>query len=150
MHQLSQQTNKRELIMTITFTPKTENDLYQLLEKGDYDFEVLNAEDAVSKKGNPMIKLTLKIYDKNGNGRQMYDYLLEALAFKLKHFCEATGLDDKYKAGKLEASDCLAKSGKVMIDVESSDAYPPRNSVKDYVKIKVNKDNNFIDNDIPF
>lgn len=144
--------------MAFSFRPKSEVQMHNLLEKGDYSFEVISAEDAVSKAGNQMMKLVLKVYDNDGKTHLVYDYLLEALAFKLKHFCEATGLNDKYEEGKLEVNDCVGKSGKVYLEIQESGLYKPKNIVGDYIvldkstegKTPSNSQTTFIDDDVPF
>jgi len=67
------------------FKHKTEEELQSmfLLHEGTYQFVVTKAEDAMSKSNNEMIKLTLKIMDKAGREHTVYDYLLEAMEFKL-------------------------------------------------------------------
>lgn len=148
------------------FTPKTKSDLQSLLvfPEGFYDFEVIAAEDSISRNGNEMIKLELKIWDKRGKERIVYDYLLELMAFKFRNFCETTNLLDKYEKGELKAIDCKNKTGyvHVVIDPErpnpSGGFYPIKNSVKDYAcKLKNNISNlqplkidDGLDQDIPF
>jgi hypothetical protein len=124
--------------MAISFQPKSEDELKKtdLLEAGDYDFEVLSAEHAISQKsGNPMIKLKLGVYRPNGNQQWVWDYLIGSVEFKLRHFCDTTGLLGKYQSGTLTPEDCNGRSGKVRIaiDEDKSGKYPPKNTVKDYV-----------------
>jgi hypothetical protein len=120
------------------FTPKTEKELAEegLLKTDNYDFEVLNAENAISQKGNPMIKLKLNVFGPDGRGVHIFDYLMEAMAFKLRHFCDGAGLIEKYESGKLDAADCVGRTGKAFIRIESdkNGVYPDKNVVKDYWK----------------
>lgn len=103
--------------------------------KGIFDFEVIDASDEVSKKsGNEMIKLKLCVYRPEGGESHVYDYLLEAMAFKFKHFCEAVGMLDRYEAGDINASDCINKCGKVELRLEKNDKGDDRSVVKDYIK----------------
>lgn len=149
------------------FKPQTEQEIQamSLIEAGTYPFEVLEAEDTKSKSGNEMIKVKLRIWDNMGRERMVFDYLLEAMAFKLRHFCDATGLLDKYEAGSLQASDLLSRNGKLELEVEVGKAkpdgsgnYPDKNRVGDYVKSDgaVSKpvakagEPDFIDDDLPF
>ena len=121
------------------FTPMTEDKINEmgLLPNGLYDFEVLNAKDQLSKNGNEMIKLTLKVFDKSGKDRIIYDYLLnlESTQYKIKHFCDVAGLGEKYKLGEFNSIDCLGKSGKAKIQIQKDKTgqYPVRNTVSDYV-----------------
>lgn len=123
------------------YSPKSEQELQEqnLILKGIYQFQVIESEDTVSKAGNEMIKLRLKLWDNEGNERTVYDYLTEAMLYKLKHFCDIVGLVDKYEAGTLHADDCMYKMGRVSIDIQKGNAnpnggmYPDKNVVKDYV-----------------
>lgn len=121
-------------------TPKTENEISQsnLLPEGVYHFEVTNASDKVSKSGNDMIELKLRIALQDGSQRVLTDYLLDAMSFKLRHFCVCAGLLEKYNAGQLLAYDCIGKTGMVHIIVQKGKEkpdggfYPDKNSVRDY------------------
>lgn len=117
--------------MRITPKSQEEIDLEGLLEKGVYDFEILKAEDKLSKKGNEMIHVKLKVF--SGDGYQLVDdYLMEAMSYKLRHFCEEAKLLDKYESGELVASDCVGRCGKVKLDIEPGGDFPAKNVVKDY------------------
>jgi hypothetical protein len=92
------------------FESKTDEQIASegLPPEGWCEAEVVASEEQVSKKGNDMICLTLKLYTANGE-RQKKDYLLSKFAKKLKHFCEAAGLESQYTLGTLEAGDCYGK-----------------------------------------
>jgi hypothetical protein len=124
--------------MALSFKPKGEDELQtrDLLQPGEYDFEVLAAEHAVSKKtGNPMIKLKLGVWRPNGSQQFVWDYLIASMEAKLRHFCDTTGLLPKYQAGTLAPEDCVGRSGKVKIAIskDKDGQYPPKNEAKDYV-----------------
>jgi hypothetical protein len=122
-------------------TKKTDEELNAmgLLAPGYYQFEVIEAAETISKAGNEMIKLTLKIWDEHGKERKMFDYLLDSMARKLKHFCVHTGQADKYENASLDANNCYGKTGTVQISIEkgkpnpNGGMYEDRNSVVDYV-----------------
>lgn len=122
-------------------TPKTQEeiDLENLMPEGVYDFEVVKAEDKISKKGKEqgltepnMIEVNLKVF--HGDGYSFVrDWLLEAMPGKLLHFVNEAGLADKYADGEFVAADCVGKCGKVKIVVEEAKgAFDAKNSVKDY------------------
>jgi hypothetical protein len=123
----------------VKFTPKTtaeleaEAALRGPFPNGEYDFDFVDSEDAVSKNGNDMIAVTLKVYNSNGDSRKVKDWLLESMAYKLKHACETCGLGDAYEAGSIEAFDLLNRSGRVKLKIEKSSGYPDKNAVVDYV-----------------
>lgn len=126
------------------FDPRSEKDLEAealaargLLPNGPCAFTVLDAVDKVSKAGNEMIVMTVEIVPNDPllPVRNLTDYLLESMAFKLRHFCGATGLIGKYEHGTLEARDCIRKSGICMIGIEQDKdkKFPPKNRIADYV-----------------
>ena len=139
------------------FAPKTEAELetMSLLEPGIYPFQVTCASNEVSKSGNEMLKLTVMIWGKDGSIHYIYDYLLEAMSYKLRHFCESAGLMDKYELGELYPTDCMNAQGNLELIIqegktrEDGSRYPSRNSIKDYIK-KENKSDTFKDDDIEF
>lgn len=143
-----------------SFRPITETDQeleqmrFKLLEKGVYDFVVENATYATSQAGNSMIKLSLKVWDHLGTDHLIFDYLMDidSMRYKLKHFCEVVGLEDKLTSGSLKDTDCIGKGGKVSIVIQKSKnpQYGDKNSVSDYVKNdKAKNDEPFFDDDLP-
>ena len=120
------------------FTPRSAEDIASdnLFPEGEYDFEVISATDEISKSsGNEMIHLKLRVYHPNGSGRFVLvdDYLLESVAFKLRHACDATGLTTEYETGSLEAHEFEGRAGRVKLRVQKSEIYQDKNAVKDYV-----------------
>ena len=131
------------------FTPKTEEQLAEenLIPNGVYDFEVLEAHPKVSKAAKQrgetepnMIHLKLKVYEDVDHGVFIDDYLMEQMAFKLRHFCEETGLIEVYNTGQLSADMCAGRAGKCKIGKGNpQEGYLPKNEVKDYGDPKENK-----------
>lgn len=143
------------------FNVKSDEELavMNLVPDGQYQFEVIKAEDTQSKSGNDMIKLQLKVWDLEGREHTIFDYLLEAMPKKLKHFAKHLGLIAKYESGELLADDCVGKCGTLdlVIQEDKTGKYPPRNSVADYVEKKdfVNhgstvKEDDLFNDTIPF
>jgi hypothetical protein len=120
------------------FQPKTQDQIERenLLPAGTYDYEVLQATDKTSKSGNDMIHLKLKVFRPEGGFVYADDYLLEKMAFKLIHFCHGAGLEDKYNAGELAASDCIGRTGKCDLIIDEQAGFPPKNAIKDYIAPK--------------
>lgn len=116
------------------FASKTEQQIQEesLIPAGEYDFTVQEAAEKKSKAGNDMIQLDMDVYV-GDRTRPMKDWLMESMAYKLRHFCYAVGLGAKYDAGTLTAQDCEGKSGKVKIVQKQNGDYGLQNSVKDYV-----------------
>lgn len=117
-------------------TPKTEAEVsIQPLPAGIYDAEIGTAEDKVSNAGNEMIKVDVTVFDSKGNKRFVYDYLMDALPYKIRHACAAMGLLDKYEAGQITADDFINKSCKVKLRIKKdpSGTYADKNEIQDYV-----------------
>lgn len=106
-----------------------------LIPKGIYDFHVEDATEEVSKKGQEMIKLKLRIYFPDGRERIIFDYLTEALEYKFGHFCEVAGIYDKYESREITNWDCIGKSGqcKVGIKIDKDGIYADQNNIVDYI-----------------
>lgn len=124
------------------FTPKTEKEIAEdgLFPPGVYPFEIIGAENKISKKGNEMIELRLRVF--HGSEQTLiHDYLLESIAHKLRHAAERLGLIREYNEGALDAADFHGKSGwaKISIQPDKTGAYPDRNTVVDYVVEPVSK-----------
>lgn len=117
------------------FTPKTEAEIQEanLLPAGTYDFKITKAEDAVSKSGNDMIVATIQVYRPDGGFTLVTDYLLESMAYKLRHCCEECGIIHLYEAGTLMASDLEGREGRMQLKQDPAKGdFPAKNSVKDY------------------
>lgn len=139
------------------FSPKKDTDLggFELHPPGTYDFTIIQASEEVSKSGNEMIKLKLALYTPTGKQFRIYDYLLESVAYKLKHFCSSVKLLNEYESGCIYADMLPTRSGKCIIEVQSDKAgkYGDKNVVKDYCVSESTQTDNCADvntQDIPF
>ena len=147
------------------FTPKSEEELQAatLVEEGIYSYQVIDAKESLSKAGSPMIEMKLLFWDKVGKEHVIFDYLLEAMGHKLRHFCDSHNMLDKYNSGELTSKDCWDKQGKIDLVIQEGKAkpsgglYPNRNTVKDYVvsaeplaQPAPLQDKNGFDSDLPF
>ncbi|MBE3140798.1 MAG: hypothetical protein IMZ53_09470, partial [Thermoplasmata archaeon] len=107
---------------------------FKPIPKGTYSFEVLEASDETSSKGNDMIKVNLAIWQGERVLCRVFDYLLAAMEAKLRHACDSCGLLDKYQQGSLQASDFIGRTGSVKIKIKKATSeYPEKNEVEDYV-----------------
>jgi hypothetical protein len=119
-------------------TPKTEEELNRvlLLPEGEYDFEVLTAIEKQSSRGNEMIELKLAVYSEGERAATIFDYLLDSMEFKLRHFCDTVAILDDYNSGNLRSDILPGLHGKVKLKIEKdvSGKYKEKNTVVDYVK----------------
>lgn len=120
------------------FDPKTEKEIAEenLWPAGIYDFEVLEAEDTVSKtSGNEMIKLRVKIFNEESETQTIFDYLLSSMPGKLRHAAAAFGVLADYERGSFDAFSCIGKVGKckVSIQKDKTGQFPDKNGIADYI-----------------
>lgn len=124
------------------FQPKSDREIAEnnLLPKGEYDYEVIEAKEARSKSGNEMIALKVRVFHGESE-RTMNDYLLDSMPGKLKHFCVQNGLQRQYDGGTLCADDCSGRTGRAFVGIEKDRAgnYPDKNKIVDYVVPKDEK-----------
>lgn len=103
---------------------------------GNYDFTVQEASEGISSGGNEMIKLTLHVFNRDGNKRTVFDYLLatDSSQWKVRHFCDAVGLTKQYEAGELDVNDIVQRSGELSLRIKpAANGYPAGNQVGDYI-----------------
>lgn len=118
------------------FVPITEEEAADVLQPGEYDFEVLEADETVREKtGALMFKVKLNVFG-NDRNRHVYNYIgTDFMKHVLRHFCYSTGVDALYESGTLKADDMVGRAGKVKLRVETDD-YGTKNAVVDYVVAK--------------
>lgn len=121
-------------------TPKTEQEITEenLLPDGIYDFQILSAEDYVSQNsGKEMIKLAVRVYNEHGDAHcVIYDYLMDAVAYKLRHCAEVCELLKEYESGYIPPEKMVNKCGRVKIytQKDKNGQYPDKNAIRDYIK----------------
>ena len=122
------------------FSPQSEAEVQKSAAKfgpwpnGVYDFEIAEAADDTSSKGNDMISLKLHIYHSDGDRRTVFDYLLDSIPHKLRHAAYACGLEKAYEAGNLIGADFYGKTGRAKIGIQpEKDGYQAKNVVRDYI-----------------
>ncbi len=145
---------------------------FHLLKEGEYDAIITSSSDSQSKSGNPMMDMTVTVFDEEGREHPIRDFLVftNTMMWKVIHFAESAGISKEYESGVLcseKAIDCRVR---VKVTVEEGNEipqdrlkgkalgskYPDKNKIDDYVKrddqksdVKHN-DDPFEDDDIPF
>lgn len=96
----------------------SEGDGPSLLEPGVYEMTVTEAEERTSSKGNPMIAIVLEPVDQPGRRVRAWLVATPAALFKVKEFCDAAGLTEKFDGGRLGEDDCRGVRVRAEISVE--------------------------------
>lgn len=99
-------------------------------------FEVIAAQDDISRNGNEMIVVELRLFQADGKTRTITVYLLEAMPALLFHFCTYSGLAVEYGNGTLRAEHCMGKKGyaEIGIKIDKTGEYGPKNIIRDFVR----------------
>jgi len=133
--------------MSFTYSRMTEEEAikareFPLLEKGVYNFTVMESKFKRSQAGNPMIELKLRITH-DGKEFNVFDNLISmpSMEWKTIHFCRVTGLEIEYDNQQFNERLAAGKRGKCMISrIEakpkndgSGEFYKAKNVVDDYV-----------------
>jgi len=132
-----------------------------ILPNGIYDFEVIKAEESMSKNNNPMTKLILNFFGDDGITYPVPTWLVatDKMIYRIKQFFECVGRPELY-GKEMEDYEWLSLCGKAETEVEEQEIV---NKVGVKTKMKFVKVTNFIpkenakaadenleDDDIPF
>lgn len=124
---------------------------FQLLKEGEYDAVIESSQDKVSaSSGNPMMDITLQVFDENGKPHAVRDFLVftKTMMWKVVHFADSAGLIQAYEEQKLCSDVAIGNQVRVKITIEEGgfipkdklkgkpigSKYPDKNKVDDYVK----------------
>ena len=130
---------------------------FSLFPEGKYEAELLSYEEKLSKTGNEMVELKMKVYGSDGSESNIFDYLVgtKGMAWKIKAFCMAAGLP--YGQQPLPIQQAVGKLFQVKVVTESYDG-KDRNKIDDYYPLSEGtqqqtssaKGSTIPDSDLPF
>jgi len=104
----------------------------QCLPAGEYDAEILGAEQATSKKGRAMVVLTIGI-DFQGH-RTIKDWIVQGWHKpKIAAIAAALGLSDALAAGTFRLSEQIRKPIRVAVTLENDPSYGWQNRLGAYM-----------------
>lgn len=120
------------------FQPKTRKEIESdlVLQPGIYDFECVKAEETVSKSGNQMLAIEIRVFKPDGSTTNMRDWLLPIDGMpmeKLLNFCDSVGLSGAFESGKLSAHDLIKRTGVVKTFVKEDPEYGMQARVANYI-----------------
>lgn len=143
------------------YVDPSEMTAYQLIEPGEGTFKVVDAEEKISRNGNPMMAITFRITNMKGQSTLANEYIVSSndavqnkiAATKIYNLLSAIGRVDLYGL-PLETKHVLHGRGKCIIKTHKSDdpKYSDKSVISQYISATVNAepamDN--MDMDIPF
>jgi hypothetical protein len=98
---------------------------------------VRNATEKESSQGNDMAELEVWIFDKTGNRRLVFDYLVntDKAAWKVHRFAASCGLLPQYQTGTLISNEMIGRTGLCKITTQkATQEYAAKNIIQDYIK----------------
>ena len=122
--------------MSFEYNPKEVKSEYALLANGEYECEIVDAEETVSKAGNDMLKLVICIYGNDGEQVRVYDYIVSpSTIYKLKSICRCCEIEFD---GILDEQLLIGRRMRVLTKIEpertvEGKTYAERNSIVKYV-----------------
>ena len=118
------------------FNPKeAEDKTFICLPAGEYEAEIVNAENKVSKSsGKPMIELQMNCHATDGNTVRVFDYIVNPSSlWKLKSICRCCGMD--FNEGKIDEQLLVGRRMSVKLKVRpATDKYSEKNEVFAYLE----------------
>ncbi len=151
---------------------EAQEERYNLLKEGYYDAVIASSVDKTSSSGNPMMDITLQVFDENGRARNVRDFLVftKSMMWKVIDFADSAGIKEAYNEGRLCSDLAIGNRVRVKVTVEpgseisfdklqgkpSGTRYPDKNKVEAYIRKGVQErslpptdDDPFADHDVP-
>ena len=116
------------------FTYNT-NDAVQLVQEGEYDAVIFTAKTGETKKGDPKLEITSKVYGPEGKAPLVTDNIVSPFGIhRLKQLCEGTGVE--FTKGEVNPQDFVGKNVKVRVIVQHDDTgqFEDRNAIRAYLR----------------
>ena len=133
------------------------NARFKLMDEGSYKGVIEHVESKQSQKGNPMLVVTLRVWNADGLPSELTDYIVSmpSMIWKLRHLCESAGLLKEFEEKKFQPDMLLGKNVMVMIKTqpgkeipydklngkEPGAKYPAKNVIDDYITLRENSSN---------
>jgi Protein of unknown function (DUF669) len=123
---------------------------FDLLPEGEYNAVIVRSEDRQSSSGNPMMDMTLDVYDFEGRTHTVRDFLVftKPMMWKVLHCAQSADVLPEYQQQRFCSNTVINKGVKVKIGIEEGrlipedklkdkppgSKYPSKNKVLDYLK----------------
>ncbi len=146
--------------MSFLYEPLTEQEAieerFNLLSEGEYDAVITASTDKTSSSGNPMMDMTVQVFDANGKARDVRDFLVftRPMMWKIVHFADSAGVAMQYGQGKLCSEIAIGRRVRVKVGIEEGGLIPEdklkgkplgtkysdKNKIEDYIKQGKNRE----------
>lgn len=107
------------------------------LKPGRADFQIVAATECLSKNGNNMLKLQVRVWDCEGEEGTIFDYITSNAQWKIKQLLEAVGQGEQYETGEINSHSLENKSGKCVLLINKDPKYGNQPKIKFYISAHV-------------
>lgn len=120
----------------MNYKTRSEKELAEanLLPKGEYPFEIIDAREQQSKAGNDMLVLEIDLIStETGARRRVTDYIVPGSIWadkKLHDLMWSIGLGEKYAAGSIAADELLNKSGVAGVGIDKGKPFTAKDGTQ--------------------
>ena len=91
---------------------------------GEYSYEIMEADEYVKEEtGNEVIKLTVRVFNDDGEHRQIMNWLTNTpqSAWRIRQFAASCGLLAEYEKGYLQAPQIIGRVGMCKLGTKESE-----------------------------
>lgn len=125
-----------------------------VVPKGEYFFKIVKANEGMTKTNKPNLKLTVSIWNDNGDKNTVYWQTLLEFSNNIRKLAKATGELEKYEAKQLEAYHLDNKTGRCEVDIEENALYEKKNIIVSFKPKLANEvakgEDALLESDLPF
>lgn len=123
---------------------------FSLIKEGVYEGIITSSQDTKSSTGNPMMDMTITVYDENGKPYEIREFLVftKNMMWKVIHFADSSGLLKEYEEGRLCSEVAINKRVVVKVVIEEGkeipqdklqgkpigSKFPDKNKISEYIK----------------
>lgn len=123
---------------------------FSLIKEGVYEGIITSSQDTKSSTGNPMMDMTITVYDENGKPYDIREFLVftKNMMWKVIHFADSSGLLKEYEEGRLCSEVAINKRVVVKVVIEEGkeipqdklqgkpigSKFPDKNKISEYIK----------------
>lgn len=100
--------------MAFSYEPMSQDDIdagFQKLKEGIAKFKFVDAEETMSKKGNPMLVLNIRVTDPDNKSAVYKEYVVPANSWKIANFLSALGKREDYDRPPFEWRNYQGQTG---------------------------------------
>jgi len=119
----------------MNYNTRTEKELAEanLLPKGEYPFEIADANEQKSKAGNDMLVLEIDCISETGARRRVTDYIVPGTIWadkKLHDLMWSVGLGERYATGIIQADDLRGRSGLAGVGIDKGKPFTAKDGTQ--------------------